>query len=227
MRLGFTSLLLDPPRNGGFLFRTMGSESILNIRRRFLASSNVCIVINTAAPASDWPFASVWFSDTEDESGSSLKKAREQPSFSHSPSKTPTLRLNLLLVEDNLPDALIVREVIREHNLPFDVYAAIDGAEAVEFLANAERDPRAPSPDLVLLDLNIPKVDGFEVLRRIRASEKHAQVPVIIVSSSDSPADRNEAARFANGYFRKPADLWEFLKLGDVLKRFVIEKGLL
>lgn len=133
--------------------------------------------------------------------------------------------MNLLLVEDNLPDALIVREVLQQQHLPFHVYHAADGAQAVEFLLSADRDPLAPIAQLVLLDLNLPKLDGFEVLRRLRLSGKHAQTTVIVVTSSDAPSDRRRAAEMADGYFRKPPDYEEYLKLGDLLKQIAQEKG--
>jgi DNA-binding response OmpR family regulator len=131
------------------------------------------------------------------------------------------------LAEDNLPDALLVREAIRMEKLPLEVHVAPDGERAIEFLAKAERDPDAPVPHLILLDLNLPKVDGFDVLRRIRASEKYQNVPVIVITSSDSPADRSETARLGAGYFRKPPNYEEFLKIGAAMRQFLEEHGLL
>jgi len=136
-------------------------------------------------------------------------------------------RWTLLLAEDNLPDALLVREAIRTENLPLDVHVAPDGQQAIEFIARAERDPDAPSPQFLLLDLNLPKVDGFEVLRRLRASEKFKAIPVLIVSSSDSPGDKSRAAEYGAGYFRKPPNYEEFLKLGGVLKQLLKDNGAL
>lgn len=110
-------------------------------------------------------------------------------------------------------------------NLPLDVHVAPDGQKAIEFIVRAETDPDAPSPQLLLLDLNLPKVDGFEVLRRLRASAKFKDVPVLIVSSSDAPSDRSRAAEFGAGYFRKPPSYDEFLKLGGVLKQLLKDRG--
>jgi DNA-binding response OmpR family regulator len=135
--------------------------------------------------------------------------------------------LNLLLAEDNLPDALLVREAIRMENLPLEVHIASDGERALEFLKRSEQDQDAPRPHILLLDLNLPKVDGFEVLRRIRASEKYKHLPVLIITSSDSPADRSESAKLGAGYFRKPPDYEEFLKIGLALKRLLEEHSLL
>jgi CheY-like chemotaxis protein len=136
-------------------------------------------------------------------------------------------RWTLLLAEDNLPDALLVREAIRTENLPVDVHVVPDGQQAIEFITRAESDPDAPCPQFLLLDLNLPKVDGFEVLRRLRASEKFKDIPVLIVSSSDSPGDRSRAADYGAGYFRKPPSYMEFLKLGGVLKRLLKDNGAL
>ena len=143
------------------------------------------------------------------------------------PSESTPPRLKLLLAEDNLPDALLVREAIRMENLPLDVYTAADGEEAMNFILKAERDPDAPCPQILLLDLNLPKVDGFEVLRKIRASQKCAHIPVLIFTSSDSPADRSESARLGARYFRKPPVYTEFLKIGATLRGFLEENGLL
>jgi CheY-like chemotaxis protein len=136
-------------------------------------------------------------------------------------------RLNILMVEDNLADALLVREAIRVEDLPLEVYTASDGELAISFIENAENDPDAPSPDAALVDINLPKVDGFEVLRRIRASEKYRHLPVIILTSSDSPSDTSEGARMGNGYFRKRPNYDEFLKIGPAIRELLEENGLL
>jgi DNA-binding response OmpR family regulator len=135
--------------------------------------------------------------------------------------------LNLLLVEDNLPDALIVREAIRKENLPVHAHIVPDGERALDYIQAAETDASAPCPDFLLLDLNLPKIDGFEVLRKIRASGKFKGIPVLVVTSSDSPADRTEVARLGAGYFRKPVTYGEFMKIGSFLRSFLEENRLL
>lgn len=100
-----------------------------------------------------------------------------------------------------------------------------DGQKAIDFIARAETDPTAPCPHLLVLDLNLPKRDGFEVLRRVRASAACKDIPVLIVTSSDSPADLQQAAALGAGYFRKPPSLAEFLKLGAVLKQLLPQCG--
>jgi len=121
-----------------------------------------------------------------------------------------------------------VREAIRLENLPLEVHVASDGERAIDWIIKVEQNELdIPCPQVFLLDLNLPKVDGFEVLRRIRASEKCKEVAVLVVTSSDSPADRALAAQLGAGYFRKPTSLDEFLKIGSVLKQFLEQKGLL
>jgi DNA-binding response OmpR family regulator len=122
---------------------------------------------------------------------------------------------------------LLVREAIRMENLPLEVQIAPDGERALEIIVRAENDADAPRPHILLLDLNLPKIDGFELLRRIRASDKFKDIPVVIVTSSDSPADRSEAARLGARYFRKPVTYDEFVKIGGFLRQLLEEKGLL
>lgn len=129
----------------------------------------------------------------------------------------------LLVAEDNLPDALLVREVIREHELPFEVHLATDGQQAIDFIIKAESEPEAPCPQFLLLDLNLPKRDGFEVLERLRASDKCGEIPVLIMTSSDSDADLGRATALKAAYFRKPPSYDDFLKLGSVLKQMLEE----
>ena len=124
-----------------------------------------------------------------------------------------------LLAEDNRADVLIVEEAISAYDLPIQLYVVPDGEKAVEFIEQAEHDPQAPCPQLLVLDLNLPKVSGHEVLQRLRTSPKCGQVPVLVLTSSDSAKDRKKASSLgANGYFRKPASYAEFLKVGAALK---------
>jgi CheY-like chemotaxis protein len=134
-------------------------------------------------------------------------------------------RLNLLVVEDNLPDALLVKEAIRMEDLPLEVHLITDGQEAIEFIERAEEDPNAPCPHFLVIDLNLPKRSGFEVLQRLRASEKCKTIPALVITSSDSADDRKRAAGCGAGYFRKPPSYEEYMKLGSVLKQLLNETG--
>jgi CheY-like chemotaxis protein len=165
-----------------------------------------------------------------DESGSNPSQGKEQPSSSPSRgirNESVPPRLNLLLAEDNLPDAILVREAIRLENLPLEVHIAPDGQRAIDFITRAENDPDSPCPHFLLLDINLPKADGFEVLRRLRDSRRCSKIPVLMISSSDSPADRSQAAQLGAGYFRKPPSYDEFLKLGAVMKKLLQDNGLI
>jgi two-component system response regulator len=122
---------------------------------------------------------------------------------------------------------LLVREAIMMEQLPLQVYIAPDGERALDFIAEAEKNPAAPVPHLLLIDLNLPKIDGLEVLRKIRASDKFSNIPALVVTSSDAPADRNGAASLGAGYFRKPVTYDEFVKIGAVLRQFLYANGLL
>lgn len=95
-------------------------------------------------------------------------------------------------------------------------HVADDGEKAVDFFEAAAQDPEAPCPDLVILDMNLPKYKGGEVLRRMRSSARCADAPVLIVTSSDSSNDREDMRRLgADDYFRKPSDLSEYMQLGQ------------
>jgi len=178
----------------------------------------------------DWPFANAWLSAMADESGSTPRPEREQPSTlrSHTPaSASAPQRLTLLLAEDNLPDALLVGEVIQTASLPLDLHVEPDGEQAWEFFRKAEQDPNVPQPHLLLLDLNLPKVDGLALLRRLREREQWKTLPVMVITSSDAPEDRAEAKALGASYFRKPANYEAFLKLGPILKTFLEDEGLI
>jgi DNA-binding response OmpR family regulator len=127
-------------------------------------------------------------------------------------------------VEDSRPDVFLIREGIRAHIAAVDAFIVEDGSEAIQVVERAENDPDAFCPEAILLDLNLPKQNGFEVLQRIRESRRCKFTPVIVVSSSDSSKDRAETVRLgANRYFRKPSTYEEFLKVGAVLNEVLAE----
>lgn len=186
---------------------------------------NDCTTIqSTAVLVSDWLFANASLNGMEEESGSSPKRDKERPStspFRDTRGQSVPRPYNLLLAEDNLPDVLLIREAIRKEGLPVEVFVVSDGQQAIEFIARAEKDDSAPCPHFLLIDLNLPKRSGFDVLRRVRASERCKTAPVLIVTSSDSQGDRNLASELGAGYFQKPPSYDEFLKLGGVLKQLL------
>lgn len=124
-----------------------------------------------------------------------------------------------LLVEDNRADVLIVEEAISTCRLPIQLHVVRDGEKAVQFFERVENDSQTPCPQLLILDLNLPRLNGHEVLQRLRNSPKCNDVPVLVLTSSNSAKDRKEAARLgANYYFLKPGSYDELLKIGEALK---------
>lgn len=126
-------------------------------------------------------------------------------------------------MEDNPADALLVEEALNEYQIAAKLVVLADGEKAIRFIEEFDTTTR-PYPKLVILDLNLPKRNGKDVLRRIRESEKWDHVPVVILTSSNTPADREETIRLgANQYIRKPSQLEDFLKIGEVLKSLIYE----
>lgn len=126
----------------------------------------------------------------------------------------------IILVEDNPADVFLIKEAMRSHGIPFDLQWFSDGEDAVAHLEGLGTTGKVP--DVILLDLNLPKLDGKEVLVRIRQIERLRHVPVAILTSSDSPHDRHEAARLgASIYIKKPPTLDEFLDVGGTIKELL------
>ena len=122
----------------------------------------------------------------------------------------------ILLVEDNPDDEALTLRALKKNNIGNRVVVVRDGAEALEFLfctgAHADRDPRE-KPQVILLDLKLPKVDGMEVLRRIRADPSTRTLPVVILTSSKEEQDViNSYLIGVNSYIRKPVDFIQFVE---------------
>jgi len=120
----------------------------------------------------------------------------------------------ILLVEDNPDDEALTLRAFKKHNITNEVVVAHDGAEALEYLFGtgryAGRDLRL-MPQLILLDLKLPKVDGLEVLRQLRADDRTRLLPVVVLTSSTEERDLVESYRLgANSYVRKPVDFTQF-----------------
>lgn len=116
----------------------------------------------------------------------------------------------ILLVEDNADDEQLTLRAMRQSDVPNIIRVARDGAEAIDALFGVNAGSRLP--DLVLLDLKLPKVSGLEVLQRIRSEEKTKTLPIVVLTSSDEERDIVESYNLgANSYIRKPVDFDEFI----------------
>ena len=123
------------------------------------------------------------------------------------------------MVEDNAADVFLIREALRTRGISAELQVVKDGEQATRFFDEADKDETSPCPELMILDINLPRMNGGQVLEHMRQSRRCGQACVIVVSTSDSPQDREEMHRLgANGYFRKPSDYDEFLKLGDLVR---------
>ncbi|HEY2843785.1 MAG TPA: response regulator [Bryobacteraceae bacterium] len=124
---------------------------------------------------------------------------------------------SILLVEDNPADAALVREALAEHGVEGQLVVIADGDKAIQFI-EALKTP-ADCPDLLIVDLNLPRRPGSDVLECIRKSAQCRDATVVILSSSDALPDRIEATELgASAYIRKPSRLEEFLKLGATFR---------
>jgi two-component system response regulator len=122
----------------------------------------------------------------------------------------------IMLVEDNPDDETLTLRALRKNNIQNEVAVARDGVEALDYLfgsgAYAERDPRN-KPVVILLDLKLPKIDGLEVLRRLRADERTQFIPVVVLTSSKEEQDLMKSYSFGcNSYIRKPVDFVQFVE---------------
>ena len=122
----------------------------------------------------------------------------------------------ILLVEDNADDEALTLRALKKNNIGNKVYVARDGVEALDFLfctnTYADRDPH-DMPRLILLDIKLPKMDGLEVLRRIRADKRTHLLPVVLLTSSREEQDLIESYKSgANSYMRKPVDYTQFVE---------------
>ena len=129
--------------------------------------------------------------------------------------------LNVLLVEDSPGDIRLTQETFRDANRAIHLHVATDGVEAMAFLMRDGAHIHAPRPDIILLDLNLPKMDGREVLARIKEDDSLKLIPTVILTTSDAEADIVKSYQLhANCYLRKPVRLDEFEKLVKSINDF-------
>ncbi len=137
----------------------------------------------------------------------------------------------ILLVEDNAADIEITRRALRASAAPVELIVVRDGQEAVDYLLR--QGPHAAAarwrlPDLILLDLNLPRLTGREVLQRLRATEAFRSVPVVVLTTSKRPEDvRDLYAAGANTYIEKPRDFGQFVEVLRTIRHYWLDTALL
>jgi chemotaxis family two-component system response regulator Rcp1 len=130
-----------------------------------------------------------------------------------------------MVVEDNPTDVYLVRKALKAQGLEVDLQVFEDGETAITFVQQLDGDDTLDCPSLVLLDVNLPRADGFEVLRCLRSSMKCETIPVIVMTSSAALADRTTATALrADAYFQKPPSYDAFLKLGALAQQMLGEQ---
>ena len=129
--------------------------------------------------------------------------------------------IEILLVEDNPGDVELTREALDDAKVANRLHVVDDGADAVEFLFQRGKFANAPRPDIILLDLNLPKKDGRQVLSEIKANADLAQIPVVVLTTSQAEEDILRAYQLhANCYITKPVDFNQFLRIVATIEEF-------
>ncbi len=129
--------------------------------------------------------------------------------------------IEILLVEDNPGDVRLTREALKEAKVLLNLRVVVDGAEALDFLRQEGKYADALRPDLILLDLNLPKKDGLEVLAVIKTDEHLRRIPVVVLTVSQAEEDILKSYNLnANCYISKPVDLEQFLTVVKSIKEF-------
>ena len=127
----------------------------------------------------------------------------------------------IVLAEDNPGDIVLVREAFREHKIACNLHILKDGEAALDYFSSLSTDETARCPDIVLLDLNLPKHNGDKVLQNLRAGTRCAKTPVLVLTSSESKNDRNRIESHSARYFRKPSTLADFMLVGGIVKEIL------
>lgn len=134
--------------------------------------------------------------------------------------------MDVLLIEDSPGDVRLTQEAFREANPTIRLHVANDGVEAIAFLQREGAHARAPRPDMILLDLNLPRMDGREVLARIKEDDQLKTIPTVILTTSDAEADITRSYQLkANCYLTKPVQLDQFESLVKSINEFWLTKA--
>ena len=129
--------------------------------------------------------------------------------------------VEILLVEDNPGDVRLTQEALKEGKVYNNLHWAKDGVEALEFLKRQGKHAKAPRPDIILLDLNLPKKDGREVLALVKKDSVLKQIPVVVLTTSEAEEDVLKSYELhANCYVTKPVDLEKFIHVVQSIDRF-------
>ncbi len=135
----------------------------------------------------------------------------------------PGRQIEVLLVEDDPGDVLMTKEAFEDYKLRNQLHVVTDGAEAMDFLRRQGEHTDAPRPDLVLLDLNLPRMDGREVLQAIKSDPELASIPVVILTTSEAEEDvLRSYSLHANAYVTKPVDFERFIQVVRQIDEFFV-----
>lgn len=138
---------------------------------------------------------------------------------------TETKPVEILLAEDNPADVALVRRALKEHRVDCVLNVVRDGAAAIQWIQTRDTDSRLLPLDLLLVDMHLPKRDGEDILKHLRATENYGQTPVIAMSSLDSSINEEKTVGHdALVYFKKPSTLDEFMQLGAIVRGVLARK---
>ncbi len=140
------------------------------------------------------------------------------------PMKSPEINVHpieILLVEDSAADVRLTREALKEARVCNNLHVVGDGVAAIEFLRRQGKHNDAPRPDLMLLDLNLPRKDGREVLAEVKSDDDLKRIPVVVLTTSKAEEDIIRSYNLhANAYITKPVELTQFLKVIHAMEQF-------
>jgi two-component system, chemotaxis family, response regulator Rcp1 len=129
--------------------------------------------------------------------------------------------VDIMLVEDNPADARLTEEAMRECGMPTELHHVWDGEQAMEFLTRTSGYANAPRPDIILLDLNMPKMDGRAVLKQLKTDRTLMTIPVVVLTTSEAEEDILRSYELhANCYVQKPVDLDKFMSIVGLIENF-------
>jgi CheY-like chemotaxis protein len=130
-------------------------------------------------------------------------------SLPHEPPRT----IDVLLVEDDPGDTLMIREAFEHHSIPHELHHVPDGVEAMAFLHGEGKHAGSPRPDLILLDLNLPRMDGRQVLKEVKTNPDLSAIPIVVLTTSEADEDILRSYELhANAYVTKPVDFDQFIE---------------